>query len=505
MCGDYAWTPPEIISGAMANASDPQIAMDSQGNMAAAWIEDGVVYTSYRPFEGAWETAAALSASTASSPRLALDESGNATLVWERNGIIYTADRPAMGNWSGASALSGSGASNPALAVNSGGDAVAVWERNGFIESKSKGFLGLWSLVSAMLSGANATDPDVAISANQKAIAVWKTSSLGVDTIRSATSLIGGAWNAPVTLSTSSTDLLSHPKVAIDASGNATAIWFQASLINQTYSNVNTMSAGLAANTSAWTNFQTLTNSPGKRNPDDLVNRIAVDVYGNAFAFWSRSEDGNTYTYEGALKPIGGSFSSENPIILSNQHAYAASVTINSLGEVLAAFMVDEGSAAGIQSAGCNINGLKEVFWFDLMNISQGGSNGYPSVASALIGNTLNAGAAWIHFDGMNNVIQTSVGTKQALAPPTLLSVQQEIDASGIFTSYHNTISWVPSASPDILQYLIFKNGIFLKAVDGTATEAVESNVTENGAVTYGVVAADIEFAQSPMAIVQFP
>jgi hypothetical protein len=70
----------------------------------------------------------------------------------------------------------------------------------------------------------NAFDPQVAIDQTGDAVAIWIRSSSGHDRVQAATRPPGGSFGAPESLSYWNLDA-SQPRVAIDQSGNAVAIW----------------------------------------------------------------------------------------------------------------------------------------------------------------------------------------------------------------------------------------------------------------------------------------
>lgn len=74
--------PPDTISTKEQNASDPQVGIDSSGNVLAVWIENNVLMWSQKIIGKNWDSPKNLSNSNASSPCLVVDASGNATAVW---------------------------------------------------------------------------------------------------------------------------------------------------------------------------------------------------------------------------------------------------------------------------------------------------------------------------------------------------------------------------------------------------------------------------------------
>ena len=51
---DLTWSTPQVLSTIGENAVDPRIAMDPQGNLVAAWIENDVVMSNTQLYRGSW-------------------------------------------------------------------------------------------------------------------------------------------------------------------------------------------------------------------------------------------------------------------------------------------------------------------------------------------------------------------------------------------------------------------------------------------------------------------
>jgi hypothetical protein len=78
------WTSPITISTPGVDASDPQIMIDTAGNVTAVWLESGVVSSATLPAGGSWSAETAISSTGASSLSAYVDSSGNAVAIWVR-------------------------------------------------------------------------------------------------------------------------------------------------------------------------------------------------------------------------------------------------------------------------------------------------------------------------------------------------------------------------------------------------------------------------------------
>jgi len=498
--GDVSWASPVTISTALTNASDPHTVIDSNGNATAVWVENNHIKASSLPFGGSWSTPVTLSnvLNTASTPKLGIDSSGNVTALWIENTVIESATLPFGGSWSAESLpISGLGASSPSLTVDSSGHAVAVWVRSGFIESSTR-IAGLWSLVS-VLSAANSDNPHVAISSFGQAIAAWHSVVSGSDVIvTDLLTIATNTWGLTKNVFTATASIHhNYPKVALDASGNAAIAWFRYNLVDSNaYENVQVVTATLTQGSSAWGSL-TLLSSPAIRNPADLTIKLGFDVSGNLLAVWTNSVDGESFDIESSLKLFGGSF--QNAISFTGPGIYnlAMDVAIAS-GTALVTNMAWDGvSTIVMQSQQTDTTDPILQRWTFVNTFSTGDDNGYPKCALSLTGSTFNAVAVWISFNGVNNVIQAATGTDTAIVPPSSVTASQSNTNFGVYDDFYNTITWAASTDPDLIQYNIYRNGVYFTATDPSTLSFVDHNQINGGTVTYGVGALTSEFRQS--------
>ena len=152
------------------------------------------------------------------SPQVRLDGSSNSVAIWiesDSDGIavVQAATMPFNGSWSSPVTVSqtGKSAMSPQLVVNSSGLAVAAW----LVKNSTYGvrclcsatlpFGGSWSSVTAISSTEeHVQDFSLQIDDSGNNVLVWSSSSVnnGSQSIMSSTLLSGGAWSAPVSIST---------------------------------------------------------------------------------------------------------------------------------------------------------------------------------------------------------------------------------------------------------------------------------------------------------------
>src|SRR5205085_978009 len=146
---------PQDLSAAGQNASNPEVAVDAQGNAIAVWhrfdagtntiVQAAALAAASRRRRryftpkpgGSFGAPQDLSAAgqNASFPEVAVDGQDNAIAVWRRfdgtNFIVQAAARAAGGSFGAPQDLSAAGqkAGFPEVAVDGQGNAIAVWSR----------------------------------------------------------------------------------------------------------------------------------------------------------------------------------------------------------------------------------------------------------------------------------------------------------------------------------------------------------------------------------------
>jgi hypothetical protein len=133
------WSSPVMFSDPGQDAFLPELAVDSQGNATAVWQRsngvNSIIQTATEPFGGAWSSPLNITppGQDASQPDVSVDSRGNIVIIWQRsngiNTIIQVVMKPFGQSWSETvdiSALGENGTSAHVVQDNRG-DAVAVW------------------------------------------------------------------------------------------------------------------------------------------------------------------------------------------------------------------------------------------------------------------------------------------------------------------------------------------------------------------------------------------
>ena len=132
----------------------------------------------------------------------------------------------------------------------------------------------------------------------------------------------------------------------------------------------------------------------------------------------------------------------------SNLFAYQADLAATSFGDVLAAYMYDNGAVLQIQSVESDIDAAITNPWSIPINVSASNNNAFPRIAAALSGNVINAAAVWLTTNGGFNSVAASAGSRTLVLPPTNLNVVQHVNNFGVFSEFFNTLSWQASKIP---------------------------------------------------------
>jgi hypothetical protein len=238
-----------ITSADFAGIRAPQVALNARGIAVAVWVQpDGkrtrIAANVFAPGTGWGTTPELIDANTesADSPQIALDESSNAVAVWlAGNGLRsdIMANRFTPGSrWGTAELIEGEDggfATQPQLAMTASGDAVAVWRHTSLFVggtssiranrfTASAGW-GVDELIETDDAGA-AASPQVAINASGQAVAVWHQNNSIRNNIVS-NRFNGTSWGAAELIETLNAGDAVFAQVGMDANGNAVAVWTQ--------------------------------------------------------------------------------------------------------------------------------------------------------------------------------------------------------------------------------------------------------------------------------------
>lgn len=306
-----------IQEGVVLDAFGAYVAFDASGNALAAWtqFEAGTLFIwTNRRVAGAteWEGAERVRAIDDNSRTVGagLDASGNAFIVWQtldgNEAHLQAIRRPAGGQWGGVHPIDDDtihSIFDAQLLVAANGDAFVIWNQiGGTADIRVNRFTPADEWTGPVpLEGidAPASEPTLAVDAAGNAVAAWTQVSGTHARILSSRYPVGGDWsdaepiNADGPINPGDPDLMDATRatVAIDANGNALAIWRQAD----------------TERTNIWSNHSVGAvwgqAAPIEDTTDETDRpRLAMNAHGDAVAVWFQGENGdpkiwsNTYT-----------------------------------------------------------------------------------------------------------------------------------------------------------------------------------------------------------------
>ena len=354
------WGMAELIeTGNAGSASDPQIAIDADGNAIAVWHQwDGTrnnIWTNrYSPGSG-WGTVELIetdNTGSARNPQIAIAADGNAIAVWQqsdgtRNNIWANRYIPGSG-WGTAELIEtddAGDASDPQIAIDADGNAIAVWYqwdgiRNNIWTNRYTPVSGWGTAELIEIDNAgSAWHPQIAIDASGNAIAVWYQSDGTRDNIWINRYTPGSGWDTAELIETGNSGDAYYPQIDIEGSGNAIAVWQQ---FDGTRTNIwaNRYTTG-----SGWGSAQLIETS----NAGDACNpQIAIDASGNAIVVWEQF-DSTRYNIRANRYTPGFGLGTAQLIETDNSgDAYYPQIAIDGSGNVIAVWRQSDGTRYNI-------------------------------------------------------------------------------------------------------------------------------------------------------------
>jgi PKD domain len=271
-------------------------------------------------------------------PHLALSADGEAVVTWDREvgsvcatapdnpsciHVLETRSRPTAA-WEGAVEIMRPGVGpGPRVAVNDGGDAIVVWRHDigaprvlqaAWRPRTSRQWQAPIDLSDAGPMGGQ----DVGLDAAGNAVAVWSIDlGGGLITQAKVRPVSSGSWLGQTTISRPGETVVGAPRLAMNAAGDAVAVWVRAPGVVQ--------AALRPASTGAWQPASDL--GPG-RDPE-----IAVDPAGSTVAIWSVPGGG----VQSAFRPAGLGWSGAADV--SRAPGTAGEVALDNAGNAVAVWL----------------------------------------------------------------------------------------------------------------------------------------------------------------------
>ncbi len=425
---------------APADVAPPSIgrattATDADGTVLAVWnanVPSGsVLRFAQRPPGGAWtapvDLTPAITDHYVGEPIIRIDDAGTATAVWEyydQDGIgdnttvFQSVRRPRGGPWGAIEAVSAPAVSPDAvdrkdLAVAPGGAVTAVWQFTDYgagyrVVSARRSAQGAWEapteLTTAPVTSGEAL-PRIAVDDSGRATAVWTQSPTVVLT---ASRDAGGAWDAPVTVSGAPGNV-GDASVAMDASGTATAVW-------RRFSGVFRVETASRPAGGSWSLPDFLSSAATTTNEP----QIAVDPDGQALAAWQQT-NGVNVLIRAKRRPAGGAWQvTADDLSATGQNALYPAAILDRAGNATVAWNRSNGTEPVVQAAHASPSGA----WTTPVDVAAGGTDVYGTWLSANPNGDL--ALSWWRDSGL----AAAVG----VVPPTCTSTTAAAQAAATVT-----------------------------------------------------------------------
>ncbi|MFL5917468.1 MAG: PKD domain-containing protein [Gaiellaceae bacterium] len=229
-----AWLAPVALSSLAADStSGPALAVVPSGDALAAWVDGGALRVAHgNAATGIWDatlTPAAGGVGTDTDVDVALNPVGDAIAAWSwrRSAtgpvVVQASFRPAGGGWGAVVDLGASGSvqSRVQVEINFAGSAAVVWRDGAALKARGRArSTGAWSNAATVATNVAAGGAALAMNGVGDAVAAWPNGTTGA--IRAALRPAGAAWQPPVRIGDPGS---SEPRVALDGSSGAVAVW----------------------------------------------------------------------------------------------------------------------------------------------------------------------------------------------------------------------------------------------------------------------------------------
>jgi hypothetical protein len=241
-------TPQPIESNQPSAVLSPQLAMNARGDAVVVWqafsgTRSDIMASRHSASTGSWTSPGLLetnNAGDASEPQAAIDAQGNITAVWyQSDGSVTSiwANRfhaPSLA-WSGAFLLESddSGdAEDVQLAVDVAGNVLVVWDQtiNGGTRVWSQRFdaaANSWNAAPTRLSNVLAYTPRIGFDSTGNALIAWEQYDDSAAVYSSRYNATTATWSAPRNLRSDNGFDATNYALALDPLGNAVVVWQQ--------------------------------------------------------------------------------------------------------------------------------------------------------------------------------------------------------------------------------------------------------------------------------------
>lgn len=361
-------------------------------------------------------------------PKLALDGNRGGMAIWLRvhgdRVTLWASRMTPAGNWQPVEQIDGAIAGKAAaahIAMDAAGNAIAVWERRaiaGGAEAVVNIGAARFDVVTQKWDEAfvlqrnlvtDATAPRIAMSPTGNAVVVWSQAFPGDFDTRIMSNVYtagdGGGWMHQdlVILEPLGATPASNPQVALDAEGNALAVWRNLKVDGSGYT---LSSSRLPAGAQTWDAVMHLEQEAGTGS--DEMPHLAVAPDGTATVVWQLAKPNEeTGIFARRLLPDATAWEAYTTIVAaSNTKPANPQVVMDTLGNTHVVWdqaNVQVLSTRSIMASRFIVEGDK-LSWSPAANLERvrGGESKFPRIAMDAKGDGL---VVWEHFDGARSSV----------------------------------------------------------------------------------------------------
>lgn len=299
---------PDVVFG---RAYGPQVALAPDGAATAVFTLPDTnhrVWAARSDSVGLWSAAVAVGNSPSNSPQVAVAANGQAVMTWLEPALggrymsSLWASLSAGASWSTPVKISADADSvSPIrMAADASGNVIAVWQQNvsnrpTVYATRLDASKNAWNAPSMLNDGTKpAYEPQVAADGSGTAMVVWyerdsEGNSLGVQANRFFAAT--GTWSGPMAVQPATAPRGEAPQVAVDAKGNAIAVWRQHVVGNG--SRYEVWGAHFSNATGAWSNPINFMSQATAYvlNGSEHQPKIAANANGEAVVVWFEQAD----------------------------------------------------------------------------------------------------------------------------------------------------------------------------------------------------------------------
>jgi hypothetical protein len=285
----------------------------------------------------------------------------------------------------------------PQIAIDTGGNAVAVWHQSDLTRSKiwsnrytPTGGWGIAQRIDGIIPN-DARSPRVAVDPSGNALAVWVQSDNTQNSIWANRYTPDGGWEIAELIERDDAGAASPARVVIDPRGNALAVWVQVDGSRNIWANRYTPIDG-------WLVAQRI---DGNNPNNGLGPQLAIDPDGNALAVWVQVEGTAIHIWSNRYTPGGGWRVPERIEENNAGTPQGPQVAIGPSGNALAVWAQDDGGGFNVVWS----NRYTSTDGWETPERIDGNTSSEASIPQVAIDSNGNALAVWLQSDNAGNRI----------------------------------------------------------------------------------------------------